>query len=425
MVDTEASVSMPAEYKVLMDEDSPQTTRFRKLAALASGLLLLAGYAGMSRRTDVQKASILAVDTSICDFDPSAMEAYCNANSLDKAAVSNGDCSAWWWSFDAHDVDAAALGLCQSGGGEDCHVEDRGGSACFSCGISDFEDATGDTDDWTAYCGAGTPKQWFMSADCAGARWVTGDNDVPDGMMLYSYNGYQCPDTGVVGDMRSKIQGCLQYENEWCWATSIIIVAGYYDPDTYPNHDSAGPNCRGAVCKLVGEAHFPDDPDQCCQDKDSCNQPGTGDDVVNMLTQDTGRPWVFVPTLSEDLLVQILQDENPVVFGIAYPDGGGHVMVIVGTDGNGIFYVFDPFFVHGRGSFQSLTYDGLLNYQTPGYAGEDPSFGSGTMNQAYVPSQYADALQLVASPLLAPQVLASRIRKKGFATSAQIKHMSK
>lgn len=267
-----------------------------------------------------------------------------------------------------------------------------------------------------------------MSADCSAARWSTGNNAVPDGLMLYSYNGYRCPATGVASDMRDKIQGCLQYRDEWCWATSIIIVAGYYNPEAYPNHDSAGPNCRGATCKVVGDAHNPDNPEQCCEDNDSCNAPGTGADMVNMLSQFTGRAWSFLPSISEVLLVQVLQDQNPVVFGIAYPDGGGHVMTIAGTDGNGIFYVFDPFFVSGRGSFQSLTYNGLLNYQTPGYAGEDPSFGSGTMNQAYVPSQYAevaaDELQLSTFKSLAPQVLASRILKNGLASSAQIKQIN-
>merc|ERR1719424_1818036 len=130
-----------------------------------------------------------------------------------------------------------------------------------------------------------------------------------------------------------------------------------------------------------------------------------------MLNQFTPNEYVFVPEISEELLVQILQDNNPVIWGIAYAEGGGHIMTIAGTDGNGIFYNFDPFFVHGRGSFQSLTFDGLLNYQTPGYPGEDPSFGSGTMNQAYIPTQYADALQLSASKPLAALVLTSRIPK--------------
>jgi len=50
MVDTSASMHMAAptsEYKALMEEDLPQPTRFRKLAAIASGLFLLAGCAGM------------------------------------------------------------------------------------------------------------------------------------------------------------------------------------------------------------------------------------------------------------------------------------------------------------------------------------------------------------------------------------------
>jgi hypothetical protein len=417
-----------SEYKALVEEDSPQPARFRKLAAVATGLLLLAGCAGAmhARRASANayNAIVLPADTSICDLASNAgsMLAYCNANSLDKALVSNGDCSAWYYGFDAHDVDKTTLGFCTSGGYSGCHVEDRGGSACFpSCGIPDFEASTGDTDDWGFYCAASTPKQWFMSADCSAARWSTGNNNVPEGMMLYSYNGYRCPETAAVGDMRTKIQGCLQYENEWCWATSITIVAGFYDPATYPNHDSAGPNCRGTVCWIVGVAHYPDDPDQCCQDKDSCNQPGTGADIVNMLTQFTPKSWVFLPSISEELLARVLQDQNPVIYGIAYPGGGGHVMTIVGTDGNGVFYVFDPFFVHGRGSFQSLTYDGLVNYQTPGYPGQDPSFGSGTMNQAYVPSQYANALQLSAS-----KPLASRITtKKGFASSTKVKQINK
>jgi len=436
MVDTSASMHMAApisEYKALMEEDSPPPTRFRKLAAMASGLLFLAGCAGMihARRASAKSpnAIALAADTSICDIDPTDenIAAYCNSNSLDKSLVSNGDCSAWYYGFDAHDVDSSILGFCTSSGEDGCHVEDRGGSACWSssCGIPDFETATGDTDDWGIYCAAATPKQWFMSADCSAAQWSTGDNDVPEGQMLYSFNGYQCPDTGVVGDMRAKMQGCLQYENEWCWATSITIVAGFYDPDTYPNHDSAGPNCRGTVCQIVGLAHYPDNPDQCCQDKDSCNAPGTGADMIDMLGQFTPNSYVFLPTISEDLFVQILQDQNPVIYGIAYPDGGGHIMTIAGTDGNGIFYLFDPFFVHGRGSFQSLTFDGLLNYQTPGYVGEDPSFGSGTMNQVYVPSQYADALQLSASRPLAALALTSRIRKTGFVPRIQIKQVKK
>jgi hypothetical protein len=119
----------------------------------------------------------------------------------------------------------------------------------------------------------------------------------------------------------------------------------------------------------------------------------------------------MITYISEALLTRILLAGFPVIYGIKYPPGkyaGSHVMLIAGTNGHGYFYLHDPFNVRGRGTFQVLPYSGIYNYVTPGYPNEDPSFGSGTMNQAYVPT---DFVALTAeNELLASQTLVTNNR---------------
>lgn len=335
-----------------------------------------------------------AVAPEPCKIDPSHpdVDEYCRLTTMAKSLVTSGDCVGWWYGYGSHDNDVWPLKNCRGWG---CHVVDRSGSKCFTCDETDYARISGNNHAWHDYCAARTPKYWFMAQDCSTAHWGqgTGDNDA-QGQVFYSYNGDKCPRcTGVKGDMRCHIQACLQYETLWCWATAVIVVAGYYHPDQYPNHDDTGANCRGAECRVVGAQHNPDDPDMCCRNKNSCNRAGTGKDITDSLLRFTGFSWKYLylwgksyTSRFERLLTQILQDSHPVIFGIAYPDGGGHIMVIAGTDGNGIFYVHDPFNIGGRDSFQLLTYGQIVNYQRPaGYA--EPE-GSGTMDQAYVPSQY-------------------------------------
>lgn len=279
---------------------------------------------------------------------------------------------------------------CTSHGYNGCHIEDRQGDACFAKTVEDFGAMWG-TSHWDTYCDLPTPKSWYMTTDASNARYTlsfTKPNYCTD-CYLYDINGMRCPCKGP-SDMRCKLQACLQYQEDWCWATSVAIVSGYYLPGMYPNGGPGGPNCHGFECKIVGSKFFPSDPNRCCEDKDSCStgSGGTGTDIINGLTQYTGLSWSYVPPakITQEFFERVLSDRNVMVMGVAWAEGSGHVMVVGGTDGQGTFYLHDPYNIKGKGSFQSLSWKELVNYNQTYYG----KIHHGTMNQAYVPSSFME-----------------------------------
>ncbi|CAK0873055.1 unnamed protein product [Prorocentrum cordatum] len=195
--------------------------------------------------------------------------------------------------------------------------------------------------------------------------------------MLLDHNGANCPARGI-GDLRDKLHACLQYRREWCWATSVALVANYYKPDLIKIVDD---NCRGLECEIVGSLNHRD----CCSNKDACADiNGTAGDITIALHRFSDQRFrVWWSSLSQERLQQILIDGNPVVIAIDWNTGGGHVMLIGGTNGQGVFYLHDPMNIEGEGSFQSLAYADIIAYRPP-YNKQQ----TGTWHETYALAEY-------------------------------------
>jgi hypothetical protein len=328
--------------------------------------------------------NLLASGGCHVNLDNPGIRAYCDANTVNKVLVFSGDCRRFTWVHGVLDIDRAAMESCRRAGLTGCQVIDRQGDACFAC----KHVPSSASKNFARYCAARTPKSWYMTSSCGFSAWSSSSNPPPGcqgkGCHLFDYNGLRCPCNGVKGDFRCKLQPCLQYNPDWCWATSVSVIAGYYRPGEYPNHDDHGPNCRGVECRIVGEQHHPKDPSACCRNKKLCaTESGSYLDIVQALGRYTGIGWgVKQGIISQNLLTKILLDRHPMMVGVVWQNGGGHVMVLGGTNGHGIFYLHDPFHPDGRGSFQSLTYDQVVHY-TIRYSGRTVF---GTMNAYFAPA---------------------------------------
>lgn len=387
------------EEKGLLDKDPAPTHRLlsaraRVLIASVTAVACLATpvyFAAFKASAVGTKASVPSNMTlsglaseSYCNFHPSKVAKYCAANTLDKTLAAPGDCSTWFYSVGALDSDRKALDSCRGLGKSGCHIEDRRGDLCFTMAVPDW--ALGH---FKNYCAAKTPKNFFMASD-ASQLWWQHESKVQDGKCpgcyLYDHNGARCPCSGP-GDMRCKIQACMQYQPYWCWATSVAMVAGYYFPHRYPNTKGDGPNCRGLECKIVGEFHYPTTPDICCQDKDRCRNDSapSGAFLIKALNRYTQMTWTRVAgTVDPLMLRRVLMDGHMVLWDVTMVGGGGHVMVMGGTDGMGNFYIHDSMNADGKGSFQTLPWGGVLSYLMPW-----GDHGIGTLSGVYVPSSYA------------------------------------
>lgn len=326
-----------------------------------------------------------------CHFTPAHVAAYCEVKTMDKTLVAPADCKTWRYNYGSLDSDRDALERCRTAGLSGCHIEDRQGDMCFTAGMQAWAQ-----EHFRDYCAARTPKNFFMRSD--GSRlWWTNESDVSHtqcpGCYLYDHNGGRCPCNNEPGDMRCHLQGCVQYQPYWCWATSVAIVAGYYFPDQHPNTGGDGPNCRGLECEIVGQILYPHDPGMCCRDKDRCwkSHARNGDDIVDALNLYTKIPWSQVypaNNVHESIVRTVLMDGHPILWDVVMPGGdgkgaaGGHTMIIGGTDGKGLFYVHDSMNTHGKGSFQTLTWSQILSYELPW------TEGAATLCGVYVPSHY-------------------------------------
>jgi len=365
-------------------EDSMQNHTPNELPALRGSRVPSAGAENFGAAANV----MLKSSFSTCRFQPSEVVNYCKANTMDKTLVAPADCSASSYRYGDLDSDKKSLEACQAAGHEGCHIVDRSGDMCFTCNMPDFAQK------WFGdYCADTTfaAKNFFMKGDCSRVYWLhegAASEEQCPGCFLFDHNGGKCPSGIKRSDMRSRMAGCVQYQPYWCWATSVSIMAGYYFPNSYPNGGHDGPNCRGMECRIVGEYHFPETPNKCCQDKDACFhlEAGSGARIVDALNRYTKIPWtrINVP-VSESLVTRVMLDGNPIVWDVKLPPpmGGGHAMVMGGTDGEGTFYVHDPMNADGIGSFQSLRWSELLQYKLPWQKG-----GVAELWGVYVPSKY-------------------------------------
>jgi len=167
-------------------------------------------------------------------------------------------------------------------------------------------------------------------------------------------------------DMRSKMPSCLQYQSEWCWATAVSELWGFYEPSE--GKKEQGGNCHGQECKIAGHILGQD----CCDytRNNQCDSAGSGKNIVDAIKWTTGQRFTQKNSLlSEKKLMSVLSSGAPVVIGVLWATGGGHILTIAGCDGNGKYYVHDPAAGDGGKShhYQTLGYDDFVTYRPPGY----------------------------------------------------------
>jgi len=214
--------------------------------------------------------------------------------------------------------------------------------------------------------------------------------------MCYTFdlNGERCSPASGAQDMRTNLPACLQDEPDWCWATAVSEVAAFYGKVSKPPlwakmmNSSLHSNdvCSGNECRVVGHKNNPNDPDACCRDKAACGKiTGTEADVINGLKWLAGVSYYYIQShgISASLLDKVLLARHPVILGVGWSGGGGHVLTVGGTDGRGRYYIHDP--LNQEQFYQALSYDQILAYHPPW----NPSV-TGTWRETAIPTGFAE-----------------------------------
>lgn len=165
-------------------------------------------------------------------------------------------------------------------------------------------------------------------------------------------------------DMRSKLPSCLQYQSEWCWATAVSEIWGFFDSSVHQKEQ--GGDCHGQECKIAGHILGAD----CCDETRNrrCDSAGSGQNIVNAIKWATGQKYTQQNSLlSEEKLMSVLSNGAPVAIGVLWSSGGGHILTIAGCDGKGNYYIHDPAAGDGGKShhYQTLRYDDFVTYHPP------------------------------------------------------------
>lgn len=170
-------------------------------------------------------------------------------------------------------------------------------------------------------------------------------------------------------DFRSQLPSCLQYEPEWCWATAVAEIYGFFNPTVF-SHESGG-DCHGYECQVAGHILYPDDPQTCCQPgmmKQCGQRAGFPNETINAIAWTTGKPYAFDGPLSRQQLDNELSQGMPLAIGVTWSNGaGGHMLTLGGCAGGGQYYLHDPAGVEGgqANNYQTLSYDQILKYYPP------------------------------------------------------------
>jgi len=197
-----------------------------------------------------------------------------------------------------------------------------------------------------------------------------------------TYNGSSYPTcTSDISTM--GIPHCIQQCEEWCWATAIGMVIDYY-------------NKQSGVClrdECVLESQLAKQ--NCCtsatQCKGDCGVGATWSQIKSISSQNLKKNWIDnVGCLAIPSIHDVLYQGNPVLAGITWPSGSGHLVLIVGfrafwkgTYGHG----FDDFYWQYRVSDslqQDLQWvnesDMCINYSGQGGKWTNSLYVYGTMN---------------------------------------------
>jgi len=215
-------------------------------------------------------------------------------------------------------------------------------------------------------------------------------------------------------DIRASFPACLQYEEDWCWATAVAELAHFYKPEDFPEK---GNDCHGVECKIVGykrdaqnaeacctatTAKFCPASQTCCRNKffknhqcqskcglwstevedGQCKKAecsvigGNTADIVDSIYRLTGKHYANKTDgpLSMEQLDNILSKGHPVVMVVYWGAGGGHAVTLGGcAKAGGPYYLHDPDDPAGVGVYQNLTYEQVGLYVPP-YSPKDTGY---------------------------------------------------
>lgn len=143
-----------------------------------------------------------------------------------------------------------------------------------------------------------------------------------------------------------------QEKTQWCWDASSQMILAYYS-HTYSQTEIA----VWALGSDINEPNYLFDPPSSCT-YHSC------DEVLSHFGSISSSG--IKSSISLSALANEMANSRPVMIAVYWDSGGGHAIVLRGTDGNNV-YVNDPWPDNGQ-SVQ--TYDGVLRYLGNGTWGQ-------------------------------------------------------
>lgn len=200
-------------------------------------------------------------------------------------------------------------------------------------------------------------------------------------------------------DIRKAFPACLQYEPQWCWATAVAELAGFWKPKEYPE---TGSDCHGVECQVVSTKH---ESQECCQigcgaskptccknilgtseceatcgpfssptnatvcrdqDESVCGSiDGTLQDILDGITRYSEKKYVVKADgpLAQRDLDALMNRGHPVIITVVWTTGGGHALTLGGCAESGQYYLHDP--EDQQGAYQTLSYEQVASYVPP------------------------------------------------------------
>jgi hypothetical protein len=245
-----------------------------------------------------------------------------------------------------------------------------------------------------------SPEKW----EVARANWNAT-------MAAYYNKGYSASQSSCAKDIRTSFPACMQYAQDWCWATAVAELSHFFKPEDYPEKSN---DCHGIECKIAGFKRDPTYADACCNGTQFCGKAvqgktcckgrilgfptcenqcgfmqkevdeyacrydqcgaigGNEDDIVGAIKRLTGKNYANKTDgpLTQEQLNTVLSKGHPVILVIMWSPGpGGHAVTLGGcappaaSGGNATYYLHDP--LDKAGAYQELSYDQVADYKPP------------------------------------------------------------
>mmetsp|Transcript_8727 Transcript_8727/g.26879 ORF Transcript_8727/g.26879 Transcript_8727/m.26879 type:complete len:309 (-) Transcript_8727:99-1025(-) len=210
------------------------------------------------------------------------------------------------------------------------------------------------------------------------------------------------PPTSSPLDIRTEVPACFQDKAEWCWATTLAEVAGFYN-DSFVTYGKFGRqafywdtfwskavhySCFSVECYITGFVRNETEPYACCppsplstRNSEECWwKIGYPNDMINALAKLVGvhftaTTWKGNGVLSQADLDKVIAKQQPIILEIEWCAGSWHYVTLAGSNGQGKYYLHDPNYVPTDLSvfeselvlgYQELTYDEVVQYTQPG-----------------------------------------------------------